>query len=429
MIAFLATTAAVLGSTGQLGAKGCIADPANNVDKCAQTALGLDYADAVAVSPDGRSVYALGAGDNAIVRFKSDRTTGALTPKECVADQTSNPDGCAKTAKGLAYPDAVAVSPDGKSVYVASYDDNAIARFSRNKTTGALKAKGCVGEKGDNPANCSQTAVGLHNAESLAVSPNNNSVYAGGDVSALVRFKRSKATGALTPKGCVSDPDDNFVHCAQHANGLDFDVAVGVSANGKSLYAGGASDSAIVTFKRNRNTGALKRKGGCIADATMNPGGCAETTTGLNYVDSIAVSPDGTSVYVTALNSGALVRFKRDKATGGLTPKGCLSGAGCGGGGVPGLSHATSVAVSPDSKSVYVTGHDSNAIVRFDRKKSTGALTTKQCIANPVNNPDGCVETDPGLDGSFSVAVSPNGKSVYVAGGGDNAVVRFDRAL
>jgi hypothetical protein len=42
MIAFLATTAAVLGSTGQLGAKGCIADPANNVDKCAQTALGLD---------------------------------------------------------------------------------------------------------------------------------------------------------------------------------------------------------------------------------------------------------------------------------------------------------------------------------------------------------------------------------------------------
>ena len=44
------------------------------------------------------------------------------------------------------------MSPDGKSVYVASYINNAVLRFKRNKHTGAITqpagAAGCVSEDG-----------------------------------------------------------------------------------------------------------------------------------------------------------------------------------------------------------------------------------------------------------------------------------------
>jgi DNA-binding beta-propeller fold protein YncE len=186
VIAFPAATAAVLASTGGLTPRGCIADPANNPDGCSQKAKGLDFVTSVAVSPDGNSVYATGASDNAIVTFSRNRTTGALKPKGCIADPASNPDGCAKTAKGLGYAYSVAVSPNGKSVYVGGYDGNAIVTFKRNRKTGALTSRGCIGLQGDNVSGCSKTTKGLDFPESVTVSPDGKSVYEAGDSSAVV---------------------------------------------------------------------------------------------------------------------------------------------------------------------------------------------------------------------------------------------------
>ena len=41
---------------------------------------------------------------------------------------------------GLDRPESVAMSPDGRHVYAASFEDNAVAVFSRDATTGALAA-------------------------------------------------------------------------------------------------------------------------------------------------------------------------------------------------------------------------------------------------------------------------------------------------
>jgi hypothetical protein len=60
----------VFAATGGLTPAGCVADPSHNPDPCAKTAKGLDAASAVRVSADGRSVYATGFGDTAIVAFK-----------------------------------------------------------------------------------------------------------------------------------------------------------------------------------------------------------------------------------------------------------------------------------------------------------------------------------------------------------------------
>src|SRR5689334_7082579 len=66
---------------------------------------------AVAVSPDGRNVYAIGTAGDAVAVFTRDGT-GALSQLEVHKDGVGNIDG-------IANPAALAISPDGGFVYVA----------------------------------------------------------------------------------------------------------------------------------------------------------------------------------------------------------------------------------------------------------------------------------------------------------------------
>src|SRR5438045_3498617 len=54
---------------------------------------------------------------------------------------------------GLDSVGSVAVSSDGKSLYASSEEDDAVARFTRNTTTGALTYNNCItGESESGPA-------------------------------------------------------------------------------------------------------------------------------------------------------------------------------------------------------------------------------------------------------------------------------------
>jgi len=101
-------------------------------------------------------------------------------------------------------------------------------------------------------------------------------------------------------------------------------------------------------------------------------------------------------------------------------------------GGTFGDQFGVSVAVSGDGKSVYVAATSSptnSAVARLNRNLTTGALT------QPAGTP-GCVsETGAGpcahghaLKGASGVAVSPDGNSVYVASFNSNAAARLNRA-
>ena len=92
------------------------------------------------------------------------------------------------------------------------------------------------------------------------------------------------------------------------------------------------------------------------------------------------------------------------------------------------LDGAYSVTVSPDGKSAYVASVFSDAVAVFDRDTTTGKLTQKAdpdgCITNVATT--GCT-TGKALDGATSVTVSPDGKSAYVASFSSDAVAVFDR--
>jgi 6-phosphogluconolactonase (cycloisomerase 2 family) len=433
-IVLLASPGAAQAATGALTPRGCVADPVNNPDACGQTANGLDGAVSAVISRDGTSVYAVGQGDNAIVRFNRDPITGALTPKGCVADVSANPDGCAQTAKGLVTPYTVALSRDGTSLYVAASSPGTIVRFSRDTRTGKLTPKGCIGEKGANPEGCGQTAKGLDGADALAVSNDGISVYvAGYNKNTIAIFRRHTSSGALTPKGCIGERSDNLDNCHQTvAGGIEepYLGSVTVSSDGRSVYAAGSAGPSIALFRRSTTTGALQPKG-CIADPTNNPEACTRTAAGLVNPYMVALSRDGTSAYVADYGTSGVVLFKRGTKTGALKLKGCIADPAHNTGGctrtAPGLYGTGWVAVSSDGKSVYTSAAVSSAIVIFARDATTGDLKKRGCTADLTHNPSNCSGTAPGLFSVEALAISGDGKSLYAAGLGDNAVARFRR--
>jgi DNA-binding beta-propeller fold protein YncE len=432
-VSSLAIAAGALGAVGDLTPQGCIEDlDSDGLAGCGATAQGLEAAAAVAVSPDGASVYAVSeSNDDAIVRFNR-AADGALTPAGCIAD-VGDPAGCGVTANGLNGAASVAVSPDGASVYVASADDEAIVRFDR-APSGVLSNPSCI-EDPPTDAGCASTAEGLNSAHGVAVSPGGTSVYVASFTdSAIVGFDRAP-NGELSDPSCIEDPP-NDAGCGGTAEGLARAQSVAVSPNGASVYAVSQDDDAIVRFDR-APSGALTNSS-CIEDlehdGVCDDVGAAGEAQGLDNVRSVAVSPDGASVYATGAVDDALVRF--DRAPGGaLSNPSCISDVGtgaCGAATAEGLNQPRYVTVSSDSASVYAVSQNDDAIVRFDRAPG-GALSNSSCIEDPEHN-DSCDDVGPageaqGLQGASGVAVSPDGTSVYAAGTSDDAIVRLDREV
>jgi hypothetical protein len=80
---------------------------------------------------------------------------------------------------------------------------------------------------------------------------------------------------------------------------------------------------------------------------------------------------------------------------------------------------------------VYVGSIYSDAVVRLIRNTTTGAINqpvgTAGCVSEDGTGGTGPCANGHGLISAGSVAVSPNGKSVYVGASGSDAIARFNR--
>ena len=86
---------------------------------------GLAGSESVAISPDGRNVYVTGDVEHALAVFRRDETTGALSFVETQRAGVGGVDGLAKV-------NSVTVSPDGQHIYAAGWADNAVAVFGQH---------------------------------------------------------------------------------------------------------------------------------------------------------------------------------------------------------------------------------------------------------------------------------------------------------
>ena len=342
---------------------------------------GLSTPVALAISHDGRHLYAVGRDDNALVVFALDSASGELSFVDAYVDGENG-------LFGLLAPSGVAVSPDDRHVYVTSQQDDALVVFARDATLDTLtfaeiEIDGMAG------------ADGLDGASDVAVTPDDELVLVTGfDDDALAIFRRDATSDDLT-----------FVEARKlveaGVDGIDGASSLAVSSDSAYAFVAGALDAAIAVFVR---------------DATGDSFAFAEVELGtaLGGVTDVEITGDDANLYAAAYDDDAVSAFARD-ASGGLT---LLSTYIDGSGGVDGLDGASSIAVREQLDLAFVAGQVEDEIAVFNRDPADGALYFSQALANGSSGIEG-------LGGPSSVVASADGRYLYAAAELEGAVVVF----
>ncbi|MEO8196995.1 MAG: beta-propeller fold lactonase family protein [Thermoanaerobaculia bacterium] len=354
----------------------------------------------LAVSPDGAHLYATGQFDDAVAAFARNPVNGALTYIDVLRD--GNVQGLL-TIDGLDGAESVVVSPDGAHVYVAGFNDGAVAVFARNAATGQLTYM-----ETHKDSSLGGSASGLLGASTLILSADGGDLYVASFTSdAVAHFKRdtvaaSPTYGKLTFQSAVVDG-------VAGVNGLDGAASLRLSPNGNHLYVAGAVDKALAVFSRDSGTGALT-----FVEAKFD--GQAGVN-GLDGVNSLAVSVDGKNLYATGAAEDALAVFSRNDATGAITFQNMLVD---GVNGIDGLDGVSSVQVSYDGRYVYAGGYLDDSLDVFGRDPVNGNLAFLERHHNGFGG-------ETGLARVVELTVSADDQHIYGAGQNDDAIAVFMR--
>jgi DNA-binding beta-propeller fold protein YncE len=409
------------------------------------TATGITFPNAIAISPDGKSVYVVGTDLNEtgnIAEFARN-ANGSLTqlasPNNCIDEHESSgtPQCGTSSGHGLVNPSAVVVSPDNADVYVADRSGDAIAEFARNTVTGSLGQLGtpnnCFQETGATADSCGvTTGRGLTGAESLAISPDGNNLYVGGDDTIAELTRAANGTlSQVASSNCIQEAADNNPQDPEciigTAVGVQEVTSLAVSRDGQNLYSSdGSYTGAIGEFARNAN-GVLTQLAGannCIeenssGDGSFQPEGCGtKTGHGLGDGGAIVVSPDGANVFVAATSDdcnepchAAVAEFARG-AGGSLSqlpsPNDCIEQVegnppDCGTTTGEGLATGSpaGLAISPDSDSVYATGQ--GAIAEFARSLPSLTVSISGPGSGTVSDGTGAISCAPTCSHAYPI--------------------------
>jgi DNA-binding beta-propeller fold protein YncE len=358
---------------GQLTFDGCVSNDGSGGACADAPGSPLTGAAGVAVSPDGRSVYVTGSDSNTIVHFFAG-PEGQLTYDGCVSDDGSG--GMCVDAPGtpLTGANSVAVSPDGRSVYVTGQSSDDVVHFFA-AAGGQLTYDGCVSDDGSGGMCVDAPGTPLTLTEQVAVSPDGRSVYVTSAAANDVVHFFAAAAGQLTYDGCVSNDGSGGMCVDAPGSPLLSADGLAVSPDGRSVYVTAAFSDDVVHFfaaaaGQLTYDGCVSNdgSGGMCADAPGAPFGAAT---------AVAVSPDGKSVYVAAHDASTVTGFVAAPNGGQLTYDDCVSDDGSGGdcADAPGspLVGAFDVAVSPNGSSLYATAITANDVVHFFRAGGSGS--------------------------------------------------------
>ncbi|MDY6993310.1 MAG: beta-propeller fold lactonase family protein, partial [Pseudomonadota bacterium] len=242
-------------------------------------------------------------------------------------------------------------------------------------------------------------------------------------------------------------------------DGLAGANAVTTSMDGRHVYAVGLKDNAVVVFNQDTENGLLT-----FAQVMKNQD---IDQKGLGGAADIVVSPDDQHVYVASILDDAVVVFTRDLTTGLLT---LVEVQQNGINNLQGLTGASALAMSPDGSYVYVSSREDNVLTVFRRNSQTGVLTHLKSVSDNLSDPRGIAvsqqgtlyvtshgnntvvvftqaaegnlqlvsvhrENDPGigdkitdgLEGAYDISLSPDNQHAYVVSDSDNALTAWQR--
>ena len=415
-------------------------------DGCAR-ARGLLNAWTVAVSPDDKNVYVASAGgSDAVAAFSRAGDTGALTAIGCVSDSGGDgrpgTDGFCANGDALLGASGIVVSPDGRHVYVSSHSSNGVTWLARD-AAGKLTSAGCI--KNYPRADRCRAGFGLEGTSGVAVSPDGKNVYVTADLPGSVSvFSRDAETGNLEPVMCVSENGSDGL-CAD-GTALQGASSVVVAPDGRQVFVTADVIGGVTAYARDAATGALTPQS-CLLDKAPKGGSCTSAPR-LAGAAASAITPDGKTLLVASSDDQALALFARNADTGALTPAGCVkhqdpqgddavdaeeefedeeeaeeAQADC----TPAkaLYAPREVVVSSDGRGVFAVGGDS--LAAFRRDPGSGRVTQTGC-AEAERSYKSCSETRNAFE-PRGIAASSDARSLYVTSDSDNAVSVFGAAV
>ncbi len=250
-------------------------------NKCA---IGISNVEMMTISPDGKNIYAVAPKQDAISVLKRNPSTGILNEIEIYQ---SNVSGKGK----IDMPQEIAISPDGKYVYLAVQNKNIILVLNRNLTTGKLTFQ----------SSSQNDKIKLQGINSLCMSPDGKFIYATSILENLVlTFQRNQQRGTL-----------NFVE--QKENGekgkevLHAPSKIIASANGKYLYILSTNDNSLNVFTRNETSGKL--------NFSQQHQEGQKGVNGMNSPIAITTDHQNKMICLTSFDEGALYLFKHNGAS------------------------------------------------------------------------------------------------------------------
>jgi hypothetical protein len=365
-------------ATGALTKLQCISSDGSDGagDEGCDPATALNGANAVALSQDGVAVAMAATGAGSITLFARDAATGKLSEVACV--QQSVPlNGRCRQAPTLDGVSALAFTPDGRDLLAITPPRNALVDLHRDDD-GVTRIQ-CFSASGTS-GGCTRIPR-LNGVDALAVSGDGKQVYLR-SAAGLLWMARELGTGALTPGGCVNparggdvcqaaplaDPYGyGFVHGSYASGGH----AIVLSPDGTSLYTG--LDDGLRAFRRDAD-GTL-HAADCYVAAPVS----SDDTSGDETLDddtsdddetadaaqagscipidafeaprALAITPDGSTLLAT--NYSAVSILHRD-ASGVLSDAGCTAQEDDRCGAV--LGAPADLVAAPDGRQVYAVG-------------------------------------------------------------------------
>jgi 6-phosphogluconolactonase (cycloisomerase 2 family) len=357
---------------------------------------GLVSFDVHAFSADGHSFYT--AGSNRITVYRRNRRTGTLAQVEVQSGVTD-----------MTNVRHLAVSPDGRHVYVSNFldDDDAIIIFDRSRSTGALSAPRSFkrGEPGFEE---------LRRPERLIISDDGNDLYlqnlSDSNGGTVAWYRRDATTGnldfqALVERGADGVPLFSPQEMALAANGSALLVAHQSQGSGQVTVLSRDTQSGAIAFIESHVDG-LAGLGDVIGDGIAG-GGFTNIT--------LATTPDGKRALV--VNQNGISTFL-DRGIAPAPRAVSLAGALYVGDTLPGdFTTIVDLAASPDGKNLYALTNgdgitESGVLYVLATDSETGSIEQVERRADLDADPVGL-----GLDDPRTVAVSPDGRHVYTASG------------
>ncbi len=385
------------------------------------------FVSSLVLDPGGRHLYASGFESRPVPRFDRDPSSGAL-----------GPEAPPRTAlEGIVVPWDLVLSPGGEHAYVSDYLSKSIATFAWDAAAGAFEPRGVLTR--------SPELSGLRLESALAMSPDGRRLYAasytlmsfargaGGELELVAEFEPDGIGGLfkveVSPDGAhlyllgssgiavVSrDPTtDELTRVQIFRQGLPF-RALAFSPDGAFGYAMTVLECPIVcpqilaVLERDPSTGMLEWH-----DTVYGP-------PGQEFFESsseVVLSPDGRQVYVDTELDGsyAVAGFSRNPVDGTLTPLEVVSDPDSSGSPLYGVR---TLAMAADGRHLYTARSGADSPVVFERDLATGRLRWLEAVA-------GGDLGDGGLWESSALAVSPDSQLLFAVSAGRSMLSAFSR--